>query len=97
MSRFGRAGPIRPVITTFRPHALAGGGPVSATSYRVILSDVTDVNGIVQNTTFNFITNLDVVGRVRKGTSAPRYITAPLSGTITEDGLDLSAFLAPDD
>ena len=66
------------------------------TSYRVILDAATDVNGIVQTTSFNYVSDLAVTGKVRKGTSATFYKTSPLSGTITAVGLDLTAFLVKD-
>lgn len=67
------------------------------TSYRVILDAATDASGIVENTAFAYTTNLDVTGRVRKGTATTYYKTAPLTGTITNAGLELTAFLVKDE
>jgi len=60
-----------------------------------IFNDLTDVNGIVQNTEYAFTANQDVTGRARKATGA-YYKTAPIVGTITESGLELTIFLIPD-
>lgn len=66
------------------------------TSYRVILDGDTNASGILQTTAFNYTADLAVTGRVRKGTSSTFYKTSPLSGTITANGLDVTAFLVKD-
>lgn len=66
-------------------------------SHRVILDGDTSAGGIVEDTAFPYTSDLDVTGRVRKGTSAPRYKTAPVSGTITSAaGFDSTAYLVSD-
>lgn len=65
-------------------------------SHRVILDALSDASGIVQNTAFNYVSDLAVSGRVRKGSSATYYKTSPLSGTIGASGLDITAFLVQD-
>lgn len=61
-----------------------------------IFNDLTDVNGIVQDTEYAYTADVDVVGRARKATGE-FYKTAPIIGTITELGLDLTVFLIPDE
>mgnify|MGYP000845257860 FL=1 len=70
------------------------GGP--ATAGDVILSGVTNGSGVVENTGFAFLGNQPVTGRVRKSTSPILYKTAPLSGTITANGLEITAFQVQD-
>jgi hypothetical protein len=67
------------------------------TSHRGILDADTNGSGIVQDAAFPYTVDLAVTGRVRKGSSAPRYKTAPLSGTITTAGLDVTSFLVSDE
>jgi len=67
------------------------------TSTMVILDGVSDVNGIVQDTGFNYPGSAQpVTGRARKSTTAPLYATAPIVGSITTAGATLSAFMVPD-
>jgi len=63
----------------------------------VIMNTTTDVNGIAQDTNFAFTNNQPIVGRIRKGTSAPYYRTAPISGTITSSGSDITIFMVKDE
>jgi hypothetical protein len=66
------------------------------TSRRVVLDADTDAGGIVQTTTFSYVSDLAVSGRVRKGSASTYYKTSPLSGTILSTGLDVSAFMVKD-
>ena len=61
-----------------------------------IINDTTDVNGEV-STSYNFLSDQDVTGRVRKGTNTPLYKTAPLAGTITSIGYDVTVFMVTDE
>jgi hypothetical protein len=70
-------------------------GTITATT--VILDGTTDSNGQVSTSTFNYAGAQPVLGKVRKGTSAPLYKNAPLVGSITSAGYDVSAFLVPDE
>jgi hypothetical protein len=70
-------------------------GTITATT--VILDGTTDANGQVSTSTFNYAGVQPVLGKVRKGTSAPLYKNAPLVGSITSAGYDVSAFLVPDE
>jgi hypothetical protein len=72
----------------------AAGGPLSAGT--VIMNQTTDANGVAQNTAYAYTADQPVTGRVRKGTSAPFYKTAPLTGTITSSGLTLTSFMVSD-
>ena len=55
-----------------------------------IFNDITDTAGEVTDTGYNYSGSEPITGWVRKGTSAPYYETAPISGTITDNGLDLT-------
>ena len=72
----------------------AAGGPLTAGD--VIMSQLTNASGISEDAAFNFTSNQPVVGRVRKGTSAPYYKSSSLSGTITTGGLVQTVFLIED-
>ena len=63
----------------------------------VILSGLTDVNGILQTTSFAFTNTQPVKGKVRKSTSSPLYKTSPLSGNITSGGFDTTSFMIGDE
>lgn len=67
------------------------------TSTMVILSGLTDINGVIQDTGFNYPGVQPVTGRARKSTATPMYATTPLIGSITTAGATLSAFLVPDE
>ena len=69
-------------------------GTITATM--VILDGLTDVNGVIQDTGFNFPGVQPVTGRARRSTTAPLYATAPIIGSITTAGATLSAFMVPD-
>jgi len=62
----------------------------------VILTGLTDVNGVIQDTGFNYPGVQPVTGKARKSTTAPLYSTSPIVGSITTSGLDTTAFLIPD-
>ena len=72
----------------------AAGGP--ATAGDVILTGVTNGSGLVTDGGFAFLGNQPVVGRIRKSSAPIFYKTAPLSGTITANGLELTGFLVRD-
>ena len=61
-----------------------------------LLNELTNASGQVTDT-YNYLSDQDVVGRVRRGTTTPLYKTAPLSGTITSSGFAATAFLIRDD
>ena len=71
------------------------GGPLTVGT--VILSGLTDVNGVIEDTGFNFISNQPVEGVSRKGTATPFYRSFPISGTITANGLDQTVFMILDE
>ncbi|RKZ92520.1 MAG: hypothetical protein DRQ40_08655 [Gammaproteobacteria bacterium] len=67
-------------------------------STAVILSGLTNASGIVEDTGFNFVSNQDVIGDVKKGTSSPVYVPAPLTGTIVSgSGLSIVAPMGSDE
>ena len=74
--------------------ALAGG---PATVGDVILTGVTNSIGEVTDAAFLLTADQPVSGRIRKSTSSPLYKTGLISGTITDAGIDLSAFLVGDE
>jgi len=61
-----------------------------------ILKGTTNASGFIENTEFQYTNDQPVIGKIRKSTSSPYFKTAPLSGTITENGLELTGFLIPD-
>lgn len=71
------------------------GGVLSAGT--VILSGLTDVNGVLEDTGFNFVSNQPVTGRVRKSSSTPYYKTSPLVGAITNTGFETTAIMLLDE
>lgn len=73
--------------------AAAGGDLPDGT---VIVNELTNISGVV-NSQFEYTNPQPVVGRVRKSTSSPLYKTSPLSGTITDEGLELTSFLVKDE
>jgi len=72
----------------------ASGGP--ATVGDVIMTGLTNASGVLENSGFAFLGDQPVVGRVRKSSSSVFYKTAPLSGTITANGLSITAFQVRD-
>lgn len=65
---------------------------------RVILNSTTNISGEVEGV-YNYITDnvLSPKSRARKGSSSPYYKTAPIAGTITEEGLDLTILMLRDE
>lgn len=63
----------------------------------VIFNDLTDSNGVVQDTGFEFESSIAVSGRVRKASSAPLYKNSVISATVTSSGLDLTIFMIKDE
>jgi hypothetical protein len=72
-------------------------GTGTITSTRVLVSGLTDANGNVSNTGYNFSTDQDIAGRVRKSTSSPFYKTCGLVGTVVSGGLALTCLMIPDE
>jgi len=67
------------------------------TSHRVILDGDTSSSGIVEDAAFPYVSDLAVTGRVRRGTSVPRYKSTPVSGTITSAaGFEATAYMVSD-
>jgi hypothetical protein len=63
----------------------------------VILDDVTNGSGVLEDTGFNYTNPQPVTGRIRKGTNTPLYKQSPITGTILSSGLDLTIFLVSDE
>ncbi len=84
---------------TGAPIAGARGYLERVSDQSVVLNTVSDGAGRIFITNFNYGAgpDVDVVGRVRRSTTTPLYKTAPVSGTITENGLELDVFLVRDD
>ena len=70
-------------------------GTITATY--VVLDNLTSTLGIVQDTQFNYTNPQPVEGQVRKGSATPKYKTAPLSGSITANGYDVTSFMVSDE
>jgi hypothetical protein len=62
-----------------------------------IFNNLTNASGIVENTAYNYTADVNVTGRVRKGSTAPYYKTSPITGTITSSGFQVTVFLIPDE
>ena len=67
----------------------SGTGTITTTNQ--ILEGLTDVNGLIQTTGFNYTNDQPVVGRMRKSTSSPLYKSSRITGTITIDGFSTNA------
>ena len=61
----------------------------------VLMNEITDSSGIA-SVGYNYIQDTAVTGRARKASSLPYYKTAPISGTITSNGLDVSVIMVKD-
>lgn len=61
----------------------------------VVLSGITDANGVLSDP-YNFLTDQDVSGKVRKSTGDPLYKQGVLIGTIVATGLHLVVTLVKD-
>ena len=70
------------------------GGPLTVGTD--ILSTTTNVSGVA-TTTFDWSLNQPVTGKVRKGSTSTYYKQGNISSTITEDGLDITVLLVPDE
>ena len=71
------------------------GGPLA--SGTDILSGLTDVNGVIEDTAFNYTADQPVTGKARKGTTSPLYQQALITGTITTNGFDVTLLLISDE
>jgi hypothetical protein len=71
------------------------GGDLSAGT--VILNALSNASGIVQDTGFNYTNPQPVIGKIRKGSTSPLYKEAPITGTITGNGLDLTITMVSDE
>jgi len=69
----------------------------SIKSTAVILDGDTNINGIVEDTAFNYTNPQPVSGVARKGSSSPLYRSAPISGTITGYGFEVTVFMVGDE
>lgn len=67
------------------------------TSTAVILSDLTNASGVLQDTGFSFTSDQPVTGKIRKSTGSPLFITSAIVGTITTNGLDLTIQMIDDE
>lgn len=72
----------------------ASGGPLSAGT--VILNSLTDINGEA-STTINFSSNQPIIGKTRKASSSPYYVTSQISGTITSNGFTTTTLMISDE
>jgi hypothetical protein len=72
------------------------GGPIAQGT--VLANALTNASGFVENPAFDYQGDQPLQNsRVRKGTTAPYYITGIISGTITSAGLDLTVTMISDD
>lgn len=73
----------------------AAGGPLAAGTD--ILSGLTNVSGVIEDTVFNYTADQPVTGRARKGTTSPLYQQGSITGTITTNGFDTTILLISDE
>lgn len=66
------------------------------TAYLVVLDGTTNGSGFLEEPEFAYTADLAVDGKLRKGTSAPYYKTAPISGEILDEGLAITAYMVSD-
>lgn len=69
----------------------------SPNSTAVILDGLTNASGVITRTDFGYTSDQPTTGKSRKGTSAPLFKTAPISGTITTAGLSTTVFMVADE
>jgi hypothetical protein len=72
-------------------------GTGTITSTAQILAGLTDSNGLIEDTGFNFGTTQPILGRTRKGTNASRYQSANIIGEITSDGFSTNISMIIDE
>lgn len=70
------------------------GGPASADIE--IFNTLTNSSGQVSGT-YPYLSDQPVSGRVRKASASPLYKSSPFSAEITDNGLDLTVYIIPDD
>lgn len=73
----------------------SGTGTILATYS--ILSDDTDVDGLVEDTGFSFSAVQPIRGVIRKSTASPFFQSAPISGAITSGGFNVTVTMSPDE
>ncbi len=61
----------------------------------VIVNELTDSNGEVTES-YNYTSDTDITGRIRKSSTSPYYKTYNLSGTITDSGYTVNAIMIED-
>lgn len=67
------------------------------TSHKCVLDGDTNVSGYLEESAYEYSSDLAVVGRARKGTSTPYYKNSPISGTVTDAGLEITSYLVSDE
>ena len=72
----------------------AAGGPLAVGTD--ILTGLTNSSGVIEDTNFLYESDQPVIGTLRKGSSAPYYKTAAVTGTIAQTGLDLTVLMVGD-
>lgn len=70
------------------------GGPLAVGTD--VLTGLTNGSGLAEDTNFLYESDQPVVGILRKGTAVPYYKEAAITGTITENGLDLTTLMVGD-
>lgn len=73
----------------------SSGGPLSVGT--VIISTLTDVNGLAENSGFSFVSAQPVTGVVRKSTGSPFYKEGKIIGTITSAGFSATIPMSKDE
>ena len=73
--------------------AAAGGDLAAGTE---VMNELTDVSGIA-TTTFDYVVDQPIVGRVRQGTTEPFYKTGTIAGPLAAEALDAVILLVEDE
>ena len=66
-------------------------------STTVVLDGTTDGSGVIQTTTYDYVSSQPVAGKARKGTSTPLYQPALITGTISSSGLSQTIYMIGDE
>ena len=60
------------------------------------MSELTDSSGIA-TTTYDYVSDQPITGRVRKAGNSPRYKTNIIGGPLTSEPLNTTILLVPDE
>lgn len=70
-------------------------GTITAT--RMILFGTTNGSGVLEDTAYNYVSDVSIQGTAKSSTSSPLYTLSAILGTITSTGLDTTVVLVSDE